>query len=98
MGFRSSIEVNPNEINNLGQIAGDYQDRSAVDGRTLDMASLVRAGLVTPDILKTYSGGALGCAMSHLARWKRGIAAGNRAALSQSLYTRGQTVIRARQC
>jgi len=85
LGFRSSIEVNPNEINNLGQIAGDYQDRSAVDGRTLDMASLVRAGLVTPDILKTYSGGALGCAMSHLARVKRGIAAGNRAALSQSL-------------
>jgi GR25 family glycosyltransferase involved in LPS biosynthesis len=49
---------------------------SAVDGDTLDKASLMRAGLVTSDLLKTYSTGALGCAMSHVALWKLGIAAG----------------------
>ncbi|MBV9238358.1 MAG: hypothetical protein JOZ94_21175 [Xanthobacteraceae bacterium] len=34
------------------------------------------AGLITSDILTTYSVGALGCAMSHIALWKRGLAGG----------------------
>jgi len=45
LGFRSSIEVNPNEINNLGQIAGDYQDRSAVDGTDSRDRGMGRLGL-----------------------------------------------------
>ncbi len=49
---------------------------SAVDGRTLDLAALARAGLVAPDILDTYSLGAVGCAMSHIALWKRAVAHG----------------------
>jgi GR25 family glycosyltransferase involved in LPS biosynthesis len=44
---------------------------SEVDGNALDRASIMRAGLVTSDLLS-----ALGCAISHVALWKRGIAAG----------------------
>jgi glycosyl transferase, family 25 len=49
---------------------------SAVDGGTLDVAVLQGAGLVASDILTTYSVGALGCAMSHIALWRRGLAGG----------------------
>jgi GR25 family glycosyltransferase involved in LPS biosynthesis len=50
---------------------------SAVDGQTLDVTALQGAGLVNPDITATYSIGALGCAMSHIALWKRGLASGD---------------------
>jgi glycosyl transferase, family 25 len=55
---------------------GEVLRFSAIDGHALDLSALVGAGLVTPDILDTYSLGALGCAMSHIALWKRAVAHG----------------------
>ena len=55
---------------------GEVVRYSAVDGRALDLAALVAARLVAPDIHKTYTQGAVGCAMSHIALWKQAIASG----------------------
>jgi GR25 family glycosyltransferase involved in LPS biosynthesis len=49
---------------------------SAVEGRALNIGALVRAGLVAPDVLSTFSPGAVGCAMSHVGLWKQAIATG----------------------
>jgi len=46
----------------------------AIDGRTLDLDSLVRRGLVTKDILTMCTVGAVGNAMSNLTLWEAGIA------------------------
>ena len=43
-------------------LSEDFTRFSAVDGQTLDLGVLQGAGLVTSDILTTYSVGALGCA------------------------------------
>jgi GR25 family glycosyltransferase involved in LPS biosynthesis len=42
----------------------------AIDGQRLDIATLVRCGLVTEDILENYNLGAVGCALSHTALWE----------------------------
>jgi glycosyl transferase, family 25 len=47
---------------------------SAVDGRALDRAALVRDGLITADL--GYTPGAIGSALSHQALWERAIATG----------------------
>ena len=54
----------------------DFTRLSAVDGKTLDLGVLQSAGLITSDILTTYSTNELACAMSHIALWKRGLASG----------------------
>jgi GR25 family glycosyltransferase involved in LPS biosynthesis len=48
----------------------------AIDGRTLDIETLARQGLVTRDIVspQMFSVGALGCAMSNIALWDKAIA------------------------
>jgi glycosyl transferase, family 25 len=46
----------------------------AVDGKSLELGSLVQQGLVTEDILSAFSVGALGCAMSNLTLWDKAIA------------------------
>jgi len=46
----------------------------AVDGKSLELDSLVQQGLVTKDILSMFSVGALGCAMSNITLWDRAIA------------------------
>jgi glycosyl transferase, family 25 len=46
----------------------------AVDGKSLELDSLVQQGLVTKDILSMFSVGALGCAMSNIALWDKAIA------------------------
>ena len=46
----------------------------AVDGKSLELESLVQQGTVTKDILSMYSIGALGCAMSNITLWYRAIA------------------------
>jgi GR25 family glycosyltransferase involved in LPS biosynthesis len=51
---------------NRGVVA--FERARAVDGRALDRAELVRAGLLADPAL--YSDGALGCALSHLALWR----------------------------
>jgi glycosyl transferase family 25 len=43
---------------------------SAVDGRTLDLAELIRKGLIRPEILDTYTAARIGGAMSHLVLWQ----------------------------
>jgi glycosyl transferase, family 25 len=57
-------------------LSEDFTRLSAVDGQKLDLGVLQGAGLVTSDILKTYSTNELACAMSHIALWKRGLASG----------------------
>jgi hypothetical protein len=47
----------------------------AVDGRLQDVPQLLERGLITEGILDTYTAGALGCALSHVAFWDRVIAA-----------------------
>jgi len=42
----------------------------AIDGRSLDLAALVHQGLVTPDVLSSFSMGALGNALSHASLWQ----------------------------
>ena len=44
---------------------------SAVDGLTADRKELQRAGVITPDL--PYTPGALGCALSHIALWKKAV-------------------------
>ena len=58
-------------------LSEDFTRLSAVDGRTLDLGVLQGAGLITSDILKTYSTNDLAWAMSHIALWKRGLASGD---------------------
>jgi GR25 family glycosyltransferase involved in LPS biosynthesis len=62
------------EFTRINSHLGEFTRFSAVDGRTVDLERLVGAGLVASDILTTYSVGALGCAMSHVALWKRCLA------------------------
>lgn len=47
----------------------DVSRFSAIDGRTLDIHSLVQNGLANSNILSTYTLGAVGLAMSHVALW-----------------------------
>ncbi len=49
---------------------------SAVDGRTLDIPTLVKKGLVTADIVKDYTIGNVGAAMSNITLWDRAIDSG----------------------
>jgi GR25 family glycosyltransferase involved in LPS biosynthesis len=51
----------------------------AIDGSSLDIAALAQQGLVAPDILDSYSVGAVGLALSHGTLW-------------QAAATQGQTV------
>ena len=46
---------------------------AAVDGRALDTGALIADGLITADILATYTQGSIGAACSHIGLW--GIAA-----------------------
>lgn len=44
----------------------------AVDGREVDRAALQRAGIIDANL--TYNSGQLGCALSHISLWRRGVA------------------------
>ena len=46
----------------------------AVDGKSLELETVVQQGLVTRDILSAFSVGALGCAMSNIVLWDKAIA------------------------
>ncbi len=46
---------------------------SAIDGHELNIQSLVANGLVTANILETFSISTVGCAMSHVALWDTAI-------------------------
>jgi GR25 family glycosyltransferase involved in LPS biosynthesis len=48
----------------------------AVDGATIDLATLARIKLIDPAILPHYTPGAIGCALSHLALWDQAITDG----------------------
>jgi glycosyl transferase, family 25 len=48
----------------------------ALDGETLDIASLTQQGLASEDVLTTYSRPAVALALSHVALWDRLIASG----------------------
>jgi glycosyl transferase, family 25 len=51
----------------------DVSRCAAVDGRHLDIASLVARGLVADDVLSTYSKNGLGCTLSHVGLWTTAI-------------------------
>ena len=48
----------------------------AIDGNALDTAELVRAGMIEPEFLQTYTPARLGAALSHLVLWKQAMEAG----------------------
>jgi GR25 family glycosyltransferase involved in LPS biosynthesis len=51
---------------------------SAVDGTTLNIAELEANGMIDPIMARTYTPGAVGAALSHVALWERAIAAKER--------------------
>jgi glycosyl transferase, family 25 len=53
----------------------DVERVCAIDGRTLDRRALIRDGILDPRL--TYTDGALGCALSHMAIWDRVANAGS---------------------
>ena len=48
----------------------------AIDGSAVDTAALIRAGIIHPQILETYTPARLGGALSHLALWQEAIETG----------------------
>jgi glycosyl transferase, family 25 len=60
----------------------DFERVSAVDGREIDPAALVKAG-VFAEPLKHYSPGAVGCALSHKGVWERSVAEGAMTTLAE---------------
>lgn len=49
---------------------------SAIDGQRLNVPKLVRAGVAEGDILTSYTLGAVGAAMSHIALWEIAVSTG----------------------
>jgi len=48
---------------------------SAIDGQALDVPALVESGVIEKGVLQTYTRGAIGAALSHVALWTRAIEA-----------------------
>lgn len=55
------------------RLAARFIRWSAVDGRAVDPAPLIEQGRIDRAVLATFSPGAVGCALSHLALWERAI-------------------------
>lgn len=49
----------------------------AIDGQQVDIQEMARRGLVSDDILTSYSVGAVGAAMSHVSLWEYAASSGN---------------------
>jgi GR25 family glycosyltransferase involved in LPS biosynthesis len=62
------------QFNRLNEHLGEVARFPAVDGRTLDINALLRIRLLDQSIVSTYTKGALGCALSHLALWEQTVA------------------------
>lgn len=52
---------------------GELARFPAIDGQALDVAALVESGVIEEGVLATYTRGAIGAALSHLALWSRAI-------------------------
>jgi GR25 family glycosyltransferase involved in LPS biosynthesis len=52
----------------------DVERFSAIDGRALDRQALISQGVLDPRV--TYTDGAIGCALSHIALWQRVVSEG----------------------
>lgn len=59
----------------INQHLSDVSRYPAVDGRQLDLGTLVARGLVSSDALATYSRNGLGCTLSHVSLWSAAIEA-----------------------
>lgn len=71
-----SLERTPDRLAEFGRWnghLGQIQQLNAIDGHKQDIDLLVRDQLIDPDVLPHYTRGAVGCALSHLALWKRAI-------------------------
>jgi glycosyl transferase family 25 len=64
------------EFKTVNAHLANCQRFSAVDGRAIDIPTLVKRGLVTADIVKDYTIGNVGAAMSNIALWDRAIDSG----------------------
>jgi glycosyl transferase, family 25 len=62
------------EFHRLNPHLSEVSRFRAVDGRTLDVSALTSIRLIERSIAFTYTKGALGCALSHLALWEKAIA------------------------
>ncbi|HEV2335927.1 MAG TPA: glycosyltransferase family 25 protein [Stellaceae bacterium] len=54
---------------------GELARSSAIDGQALDVPALVESGVIEEGVLRTYTRGAIGAALSHVALWTRAIEA-----------------------
>ena len=45
----------------------------AIDGHTVDIPSLIEKGIIRPEILRTYTAGHLGNALTHLKLWRKSV-------------------------
>jgi GR25 family glycosyltransferase involved in LPS biosynthesis len=52
---------------------GEFARFPAIDGETLDLAALVQGGAIEAGVLQTYTRGAIGAALSHVALWTQAI-------------------------
>jgi glycosyl transferase family 25 len=71
-----NLDRSPERLAQFKRRNGHLSDVSrfrAIDGKTLDVPALARQGVINKNILATYTWGALGCAMSHLALWTHAI-------------------------
>jgi glycosyl transferase family 25 len=62
------------DFNRFNEHLGEVSRFRAVDGKTLDVGALAGIHLLEPSVVSTYTKGALGCALSHLALWEKAIA------------------------
>lgn len=72
-----NLDASPDRLAAFNARNGHLADVSrfrAVDGRAVDIPNLARIKLVDRGIMATYTVGAIGCALSHLALWEKAIA------------------------
>jgi glycosyl transferase family 25 len=81
-----NLERNPERLGEFKTVNGhlsDVERVSAVDGEKLDLGALAREGLVSADVLNTYTMGAVGLALSHFKLWDSAIASGEAVTIAE---------------
>jgi glycosyl transferase family 25 len=81
-----NLERNPERLAEFKATNGHLGDLArvpAVDGEKLDLAALEREGLVSADVLKTYTMGAVGLALTHFKLWESAIASGDMVTIAE---------------
>src|SRR5262245_46516947 len=81
-----NLERNPERLAEFKTVNGhlsDVERVAAVDGEKLDFAALTREGLVSADVLNTYTMGGVGLALTHFKLWEAAIASGEMVTIAE---------------